>query len=485
MQHEQVAWQEGMFLRPHHMQAAERSIAELIGSQVHLDHGYGYGLRRISFSKDAIANGQFELSECEARLRDGTVIWISTGQEPDRVNLGVVGSIPAKDLSSALEADEVIDIYIGVPKLRLGRPNTVPERGGEHRFVSLESSVPDENSGGNEQDIEQRALNVQLLLGTENLAGYETLRIARIKRSGATEAAPELDQSYIPPVLACDAWPELARDYVRAVYDIIGQKIEVLSAQVNSRGIMKGALEAGDINRLLMLTALNAGSASLRSLAFATGVHPLTAYTELCRIVGSLSIFRADRRPGEIPLYDHDDLARIFRWIREEIRSLITEVEEYKYERRDFVGAGRAILAVSLDKKWLARQWEWYIGVQYEQINAKQCRDLLEPGRLDWKLGSSDKVDWMFKYKVEGLNIKETPAPRALPQGDNWLFYSVQRNGRAWEEMNEHDTPALGAKFADKYVANLDSLQGQKDLEFNANDLRGTMRLSLFAVPIG
>ncbi|TWU45181.1 hypothetical protein Q31b_03520 [Novipirellula aureliae] len=483
MQNEQVAWLEGMFLRPHHMQTAQRSNAEFVANQVALDHGYSYGLRRISYSKEAIANGQFELSECQARLRDGTVVWLRTGQEPDRVELGG-SSVPSKDLSEAFKDDETIDVYLAVPKLRLGRANTLPERGGEHRYVSSATTVPDENGGGNEQEIEQRALNVQILLGKDNLAGFETMPIARIKRSGATEAAPEIDEDYIPPVLACEAWPELGRDYVRACYDIIGQKIDVLSAQVTSRGIMQGALEAGDINRLMMLMSLNEGFASLRSLAFASGVHPLIAYTELCRIVGSLSIFRSDRRPGEIPLYDHDDLARIFRWVREEIRALITEVQEYKYERRDFIGAGRG-LEVSLSPKWLSRNWEWFIGIQHTQINAQQIRELLLPGRLDWKLGSSEKVDWMYKYRVPGLAIEETPAPRALPQGDNWIFYAVKRSGPIWDQLQSQDAPTLAARFTESLIENLDSLQGQKDLHINAGDIRGMIRLSLFAVPIG
>ncbi len=485
MQNEPVAWLEGMFLRPHHLQAAERSIAEDTKTHVKLDHGYSYGLRRISFSREAIANGQFELSECQARLRDGTVVSLEVGQEPDRVDLNH-RSIPVKDLSSAFEDQESIDVYLAVPKLRLGRANTLADRGGQHRFVGLSTNVPDENAGGNEQEISQRTLNVQILLGSDNLAGYETLPIARIKRSGATEAAPELDEEYIPPVLACDAWPELARDYVRAAYDLVGQKVDVLSAQVNSRGIMQGATGAGDLNRLLMLTALNAGFASLRSLAFATGVHPLTAYTELCRLVGALSIFRPDRRPGEIPLYDHDDLARIFRWVRDEIRSLITEVQEYRFERRDFIGAGRG-LEVSLDQKWMGREWDWYIGVQHQQITAQQCRELLLPGRLDWKLGSSEKVDWMFKYRVPGFEkqLEETPAPRALPQGDDWLFYSVKRSGPTWEQLQSQDAPTLAVRFQEALIANLDSLQGLKDLQISAGGVEGTLRLSLFAIPKG
>ncbi len=483
MQNEQVAWLEGMFLRPHHMQAAERSIGETVAHQSELDHGYNYGLRRIGFSKEAIANGQFELSECQARLRDGTVVWLKTGQQPGRVAL-TPSSVAKRDLAAAFEHDETIDIYLGVPKLRLGRANTLPQSGGEHRYVSMSADAPDENAGGNDQELQHRVLNVQILLGTENLAGFETIPIARIKRSGLNEAAPEIDTDYIPPVLACDAWPELGRDYVRAVYDIIGQKIEVLSSQVNSRGIMQGALEAGDINRLLMLMSLNEGFASLRSLAFAGGVHPLIAYTELCRIVGTLSIFRDERRPGDIPLYDHDDLARIFRWVREEIRALITEVEEYKYERRDFTGAGRG-LEVALSAKWLGRDWDWFIGVNHQDINAKECRELLQPGRLYWKLGTSEKVDFMFKFRVPGLEkqLEETVPPRALPQGDSWVFYSVRRGGPIWDQLQAQDSPTLAIRFNEDLIANLDSLQGQKDLQINAGDIQGVLRMSLFAVP--
>ncbi len=86
--------------------------------------------------------------------------------------------------------------------------------------------------------------------------------------------------------------------------------------------------------------------------------------------------------------------------------------------------------------------------------------------------------------KQQGLEIQETQAPRALPQGDDWLFYNVRRSGAIWDQLQAQDTPALAVRFVEKLIVNLDSLQGQKDLEFNADDLRGTLRLSLFAVPV-
>ena len=126
-------------------------------------------------------------------------------------------------------------------------------------------------------------------------------------------------------MLAIDAWPPLGRDIVRAIYDIIGKKIEVLSEQVINRGITLVSQEPGDLDRLLMLSELNAAYAPWACWRLPLGVHPLPAYTELCRIVGQLVDLRPERRPPEIPAYDHDDLARIFSLGQEQIELLLAE----------------------------------------------------------------------------------------------------------------------------------------------------------------
>ena len=56
-------------------------------------------------------------------------------------------------------------------------------------------------------------------------------------------------------MLAVDAWPPLGRDIVRAIYDIIGRKIEVLSEQVINRSISLASQEPGDLDRLFMLSS--------------------------------------------------------------------------------------------------------------------------------------------------------------------------------------------------------------------------------------
>jgi type VI secretion system protein ImpJ len=54
-----VHWYEGLFLRPHHFQAADRYWSETVQTSEQWDHPYNYGLLAIDFSREALGNHQF------------------------------------------------------------------------------------------------------------------------------------------------------------------------------------------------------------------------------------------------------------------------------------------------------------------------------------------------------------------------------------------------------------------------------------------
>ncbi len=482
-----VQWSEGMFLRPHHFQAADRYWNEWLETSNRWDHPYNYGLQSIELSKEAIANYQIELKHCHGRLRDGTLVTISPGEEPDRVDLGggieeVAGLV---NLAEAFLKDPTVRVYLGVPKLKLGRANvSAQQHGSQSRYVETKRNVPDEVEGGNDQQVNLRELNTKILLSTEDLSGYETIPIAQIKRAGDKEATPQLDEDYIPPVLAVEAWSPLATDYVRAIYDIIGQKVRVLSEQVMSRGITPTSQEPGDMDRMIMLMMLNEAYATLRCLAFSRGLHPFAAYAELCRIVGKLSIFAEERRCPEIPTYDHDDLARIFKWAKQQISLLIHRIQDYAYEREDFYGVENK-MQVRLKEKWLGPNWEWYVGVNYGNSTKEECRRLLSPGQLDWKMGSAEQVESIFANRAEGvvLRIQDTP-PRALPVRGPWVFYQVARVGQPWKSVETSKTLAM--RFSTTLIKNLAELPGQKQLGVKkmGTTQEVTLEFALFALDL-
>jgi len=356
-----VHWSEGLFLRPQHFQAADRYWTETLATGEQWDNHYNYGLRAIEFSQEAIGNYQFQVNLCHARMKDGTLVALEPGQEMDRL-----------DLKEAFNKESVVRVFLAVPKLKLGTANVAAGDGAKVRYGEVKQSVQDESFGGNDQELQFRSLNVRLLLSTQDVSGYEVLPIAQLERSGAREAVPQIDDKYFPPVLAVDAWPSLGRDIVRSIYDLIGKKSEVLGEQIVNRGITLVSQEPGDLDRLLMLSQLNIAYATLAVMAFAQGVHPLTAYTELARIVGRLAIFSPARRPPEIPKYDHDDLARIFRYLKEQIELLLESIRDYEYEQRFFVGEGKG-MRVSLETKWLGADWQWFVGVMRGSLSEQEC----------------------------------------------------------------------------------------------------------------
>jgi type VI secretion system protein ImpJ len=386
----------------------------------------------------------------------------------------------------------------------MGQPN-VGRDGASHEARYVESVLPleEESQGGDRQEIALRRLNVRLLLSTQDTSGFELLPIAQIARAGERAATPRLDDDYIPPVLAVEAWQELRVNYVQAIYDLIGEKIDLLSKTVVDRGVSFTSQEPGDLDRLLMLMILNGAYAKMRSLAFASGVHPFLAYSELCQVVGELSIFDEDaRRLGEVPLYDHDDLARIFRWLKREFERLLGRLGRYEYEQRFFVGTANKGMEVALEPKWFHESWKWFVGVKPKQIAPQECESLLTDSdgngsekasatgliqrkpdkRLDWKFGSASEVEKLYQSRIPGLKlVRRSDVPTALPRREGWLYFEVQRGNNAWKTVQYEQT--LGMRFNVSLIRNLDTLEGQRRLEVATDRVHGELEFALFAVP--
>jgi type VI secretion system protein ImpJ len=484
MRHAQVSWHEGQFLRPQHLQAADRYWNEVNRLSGEWSLPANYGIRSLEFSREALANNQFELRSLDARMRDGTIVQLQSGQEPDRVNLaeGLSQEITPADLAEGFNKSSTVTVYVAIPRLKLGRKNVASDGTAETRFQDSLQLVADEHDGANDQEIRVRHLNVQLRLSTQDLSGYEVLPLVRLKRAGAEQASPEPDREFIPPLLAIDAVPELGKEIIRGVFDVISRKIEVLSQQVSNRGVGFESRHPGDLDRLLMLSRLNESVSVLRTLAFGNGIHPLTAYIELSRIVGGLAVFAPERIVPELPLYDHENLGQIFHLVKLEIGRLLNTVQEYEYEQRFFTGVGLG-LQVSLKSEWFHSDWDWFVGVKKGDLTSDEVRQLLSAGQLDWKLGSSRQVEQLFQHRAQGLEIVPLERQiRALPSDQEWLFYDIPRQRTpAWQDVQVTETLAMRLK--DSLILNFNQLQGQRSLEVSVRGKRASVEFALFAVP--
>ena len=87
---------------------------------------------KLELSREAIANYQFQVNACHARMSDGTLISIDPGQELDRV-----------DLKEAFAKESVVRVFLAVPKLKLGAANVAPATDpGKPRYVEITQLAP-------------------------------------------------------------------------------------------------------------------------------------------------------------------------------------------------------------------------------------------------------------------------------------------------------------------------------------------------------
>jgi type VI secretion system protein ImpJ len=465
-----VYWYEGMFLQPHHLQAAERHHSHIrqLGSKWDLHHNWG--LRSIELREDALANHRLVIRRLEARLKDGTLVVM----RPDD------GSLPALDLKPALEGEPVVKVFLAVPVLRLGRAN-ICESGVDGRYLIDTLEVEDENNGVNQEAVQFRRLNLRLLVSArDEHPGYEVLPIARIEKSSEADALPCLDPTYIPPVLACDAWESLRVDILQNVYERIGMKIELLANLAEARGVSVDSQAVGDALMIGQLRALNEAYALLGGLVFARGVHPMQAYLELRRLVGQLAIFSRERRPPQMPAYDHDDLGGCFYRLKQLLDGLMDLVFEPEYRTRPFEGAGLRI-QVPLEPAWLEPAWQMFVGVK-TSLPVEECVSLLtQSGQLGMKIGSSDRVDAIYRHGSAGLRFTHTPRPpSALPSVPGLIYFQINRETQPEEWKTVQKSLTLAVRLNETRLEG--NIQGEKAFTVRVNERATKLQFTLYVL---
>jgi type VI secretion system protein ImpJ len=465
-----------MFLRPQHFLAAQRYSFAQDSLSHRWDQHYNWGLRSIELNLEALRNSRFVVVSLEARLRDGTLVVI-----PDD------GVLPDLDLKKIFSGRSEVTISLGLPILQSGKANVASDGKAVEgvRYFLETVQLEDENTGLNPQPVRVRRQNFKLLLDSDDQKGFDLIPLARLKKTADAAPTPILDPTYIPPVLACDAWPELSGEksgLLKEIYDRIGKKIKEQARQIVEPGFSFDSQTPGVALALAQLAVLNEAYALLGTLAFAAGVHPFVSYLELCRLVGRLAIFGTTRQTPELPKYDHDDLGGCFYKVRQHIDGLLDAFVEPEYKERRFVGAGLR-MQVELEPRWVEPAWDMYVGVLSPLKNEECIRLLTSAGELDMKVGSSRTVDAIFQCGDAGLTFEHSPQPPAsLPQGPRQTYFVINRMSNETEWGRVRQSLTLAIRLNENLIAG--SIQGQHVLTIKAGGpTTTTMEFTLYVVP--
>ena len=470
MKTQAVHWHEGMFLRPHHFQMAQRYWGFLASQGNSWDLHYGWGIRAIDIDEDALMNFRCVVRRVQARLRDGTIININDGR-----------LLPPVDLSQPFRQSSTVTIYLAVPMLRSGQSNLQEEDSERHkRFGVKPVKIHDENTGTNAQVVQVRHLNVQLLISLQETLGYEILPLAKFRLTSDATPAPQLVSDYFPPVLNCEAWKPLHFSILHNLCERIGKKIELLAKRVVDDGITFDTEGEGDQQTLLQLHELNQAATSLDYFRKGSGIHPVWLYEELCRIIGKLAIFGEERRPPTLPHYDHDDLGGCLSNLKQLIDEYLNAFVEPEYKQRGFVGSGSGLL-VNLDPAWLEPGWDMYIAVKSKLDPARVTKMLNKGGTLNMKIGSRERADIIFKFGSEGLQFTHVPnPPRLLPGDADLVYFQIIKESSSKEWSYVRRSLTLGIRLNMDLISG--EIQGKRAIMIRVDDETVTFHLTLYVI---
>ncbi|RRS06158.1 type VI secretion system baseplate subunit TssK [Aquabacterium soli] len=421
-----VIWTEGMFLQPQHFQQHDRHIEQQLRDRLQAAWAYGWGFSSLTLDDAALNLGKLAISAAQGLLPDGTAF-----------------SLPNNDAAPAafdVPADARNELI--VLALTLQRPGVIEsdaeEAGGSlgTRYKVTEVDVGDNNTNADrDAALQIGRINLRLMMARDAVEGYATLGVARVIERRADNKVV-LDPHYVPPLLHSRGHVILD-GYVRELYGLLHQRGEALA----SRLAQPGRSGSGEIADFLLLETVNRNEPLFAHLQGVSVLHPERLYSACLTLAGDLSTFRERRRPSAYPEYDHDDLARTFRPVIDDLRqslSMVMEQTAIPIELQDRKYGVRVAIISDVE---LQRSAQFVLAVA-AQMPGEALRGRF-PTQV--KIGPVERIRDLVNLQLPGVTLRPLPvAPRQIPYHAGFNYFELEtRNNELWKQLESSGGMAM------------------------------------------
>lgn len=406
-----------MFLQPHHFQQQDRYLEHLINNRCLGLQPFNSGFYTIKIDTNLLKIGKLALAQCIGVLPDGTPF-----------NLPGDDDLPLPlDVTDDVRNEMVL---LAVPLRRPGSAETDSSAyaDGLARFRADESEVKDNNCGTDGSALLQIGkLRSRLVFQSEERSGYTCLGIAKIVEV-RTDKNIVLDENFIPPNLNCIAIPILS-NYLRQLHGLLSTRGEAISARVAAAG-HGGVAEVADF---LVLQLVNRYQPLFEHLATVSGIHPEYFYRVMIQLAGELAtFFRPEKRPAEMPAYDHGNLAATFKPLMEELRELLGRAYLPTAQRIALSKPKYGVYAAKRPELNLLQEAVFVLAAK-AQVPSDALRSHF-PQQI--KVGPVEEIQQLVNSALPGLSIEPLPvAPRQIPFHVGFTYFELNKHNPIWDKM--------------------------------------------------
>ena len=418
MQIHNVIWQEGMLLRPQHLQHSDRYFHQQL-NRTRLLAADTWGFLTLEVDVQYLNLGKVVVNQANGVLPDGSLFELSGTLEP------LVLQVPANAGPQA--------IYLALP---LATDHQVEARRQEQsdvlaRYVACETQIGDSNAGADSRcQINCARPDLRLILGEHpSDPFYVKLQVAQVLDS-SKEGGVRLDTDFVPTFIYLQGAGYVS-SCIKEVISLLATRGDAIAARIQGNGTSAGA-QVGD---LLMLQMVNRAELIFRHYLSQPQVRPEALYRELLSILGELSTFATDNRRAQLDVhYRHGDQGASFRGLMGGIRTVLSLVlEQHAIEltlqERQY---GVLVCPVS-DLKLLGTAT--FILAATAQCDAEELRHRL-PAHL--KIGTVERIRELVNLHLAGIKVRPLPvAPRQIPFHAGKTYFMLELSARDITQLEQ------------------------------------------------
>ena len=420
-----VAWSEGLFLRPHHLQQADRYQEHLLQARTAFITPYPWGFSELEIDRDLAMQGKCGLRRAAGVMPDGTPFRFpgdSPSPAPIVVNEQSVGAT----------------LWLVMP---MAQPNTRESDSEESesgaRYVIRPETLIDSSAKMQvEEEIDIATPRMSYEVRKTPKPGFVSLACARIIE--VKDKSIVLDERFAPTSLVVTAHATLT-GWLDRVIGWVETKLEEL-ARFASDPRSGGTMQSVDY---FILQMLNREFPVLQHFRNSKYLHPERLYVELLRLAGELSTYSTkERRLKGYEAYDHDNLEASFGPVLADIQRFLS-VDVSRAIRLDLVErAANAFLATVNDRN-LFRNSTFVL----EVAARRSLTEIQTQFPALFKVGPNTRMEEIVHAHLPGIPLIHVPTPPAQIRAiSSHVYFIFDRLSPLWPEFSK--ASGIGMHFS-------------------------------------
>ncbi|MDQ7013589.1 MAG: type VI secretion system baseplate subunit TssK [Planctomycetota bacterium] len=455
--HNNVHWEEGLFLRQQHLQMLDRAVNAQLVRRQSWGWSYPYGIISAEMAREELANGWIAFRRLTAVTREGVLVSYPDAAELPRLNIEQV---------LAESGGAGVTVYLGVPTYDPERANAT-ERGKadalRHWVVEELEDVPDENrgrDGGPATPVRIRRVNARLLAAKSgvlpNSPGLETLPLLRVERTGTGEGvgAPRLDETFIPPCQVVQGSPLLLA-MLQRICNQIESTWQQTAATVVPSGGKVDSLKGSQMVRLLRAQSLSrCGATLLPRLGTASSLPPIEMYLELRALVAEYGVLQGESAPlASIADYDHDNPYVSFHSLEERLNRYFADEDEGTWERVPFEAGDGGAPVAKLTSEHFAAGVQFFLGIKSNEDPRVLAGEVEDENSFRLLALSMRRGGRFFGVKLQ----KAWEPPPQFPGGADKHYFELRldESKLVWDRVVQDGGVMLDSSLADMTAENM------------------------------